>query len=42
MMVATRATLRSWFYRPGFLAMIAAVLSASLLFAGAMFVAMAR
>nr|WP_315444882.1 EAL domain-containing protein [uncultured Pseudomonas sp.] len=40
MMVATRATLRSWFYRPWFLAMIAAVLSASLLIAGGMFVAM--
>ena len=40
MMAATRATLRSWFYRPGFLAMIAAVLSAGLLFSGAMFVAM--
>ncbi|PTT28473.1 cyclic diguanylate phosphodiesterase [Pseudomonas sp. HMWF021] len=40
MMVATRATLRSWFYRPWFLAMIAAVLSAALLIAGGMFVAM--
>jgi sensor c-di-GMP phosphodiesterase-like protein len=40
MMVATRETLRSWFYRPWFLAMIAAVLSACLLIAGAMFVAM--
>ncbi|KAE9642720.1 EAL domain-containing protein [Pseudomonas sp. PB103] len=40
MMVATRETLRSWFYRPCFLAMIAAVLSACLLIAGAMFVAM--
>ncbi|TDV45317.1 sensor c-di-GMP phosphodiesterase-like protein [Pseudomonas helmanticensis] len=40
MMVATRETLRSWFYRPWFLAMIAAVLSASLLIAGGMFVAM--
>ena len=40
MMAATRATLRSWFYRPGFLAMIAAALSAGLLFSGAMFVAM--
>ncbi|KIK83920.1 diguanylate phosphodiesterase [Pseudomonas sp. W15Feb9B] len=40
MMVATRATLRSWFYRPWFLAMIAAVFSAALLIAGGMFVAM--
>lgn len=40
MMVATRATLRSWFYRPWFLAMIAAVFSAGLLTAGGMFVAM--
>jgi len=40
MMVATRETLRSWFYRPWFLAMIAAVLSACLLIAGGMFVAM--
>jgi sensor c-di-GMP phosphodiesterase-like protein len=40
MMVATRETLRSWFYRPWFLAMIAAVLSASLLIAGGMFMAM--
>lgn len=40
MMVATRATLRSWFYRPWFLAMIAAVFSAGLLIAGGMFVAM--
>ena len=40
MMVATRETLRSWFYRPWFLAMIAAVLSASLLIAGGVFVAM--
>lgn len=40
MMVATRETLRSWFYRPWFLAMIAAVLSASLLIAGGLFVAM--
>jgi sensor c-di-GMP phosphodiesterase-like protein len=39
MMVATRETLRSWFYRPWFLAMIAAVLSTSLLIAGGMFVA---
>ncbi|SDT64775.1 EAL domain-containing protein [Pseudomonas granadensis] len=39
-MAATRETLRSWFYRPVFLAMIAAVLSASLLIAGGMFVAM--
>ena len=34
MMAATRETLRSWFYRPWFLATIAAVLSASLLIAG--------
>ncbi|CAI8713913.1 c-di-GMP phosphodiesterase [Pseudomonas serboccidentalis] len=40
MMVATRETLRSWFYRPVFLAMIAAVLSAALLITGAMFFAM--
>ncbi|RRW52270.1 EAL domain-containing protein [Pseudomonas moraviensis] len=40
MMAATRETLRSWFYRPVFLAMIAAVLSASLLIAGGMFAAM--
>ncbi|WP_426237113.1 EAL domain-containing protein [Pseudomonas sp. TWP3-2] len=40
MMVATRETLRSWFYRPWFLAMIAAVLSASLLITGGLFVAM--
>lgn len=39
-MAATRETLRSWFYRPVFLAMIAAVLSASLLIAGGMFTAM--
>ena len=39
-MVATRETLRSWFYRPWFLATIAAVLSASLLIAGGMFFAM--
>lgn len=39
-MAATRETLRSWFYRPVFLAMIAAVLSASLLIAGGMFAAM--
>ncbi|KIF64045.1 sensor c-di-GMP phosphodiesterase-like protein [Pseudomonas sp. LAIL14HWK12:I2] len=39
MMVATRETLRSWFYRPWFLAMIAAVLSASLLITGGLFVA---
>ena len=40
MMAATRETLRSWFYRPWFLATIAAVLSASLLIAGSMFAAM--
>ncbi len=39
MMVATRETLRSWFYRPWFLAMIAAVLSTCLLIAGTMFIA---
>ncbi|PCR93605.1 cyclic diguanylate phosphodiesterase [Pseudomonas sp. FW215-R2] len=39
MMVATRETLRSWFYRPWFLAMLAAVLSASLLITGGLFVA---
>jgi len=39
MMVATRETLRSWFYRPWFLATIAAVLSASLLIAGGLMVA---
>ncbi|MFJ2537124.1 MULTISPECIES: EAL domain-containing protein [unclassified Pseudomonas] len=38
-MVATRETLRSWFYRPWFLAMIAAVLSTCLLIAGTMFIA---
>lgn len=40
MMVATRETLRSGLYRPGVLAMIAAVLSAGLLMAGGTFVAM--
>ncbi|MBV4472601.1 EAL domain-containing protein [Pseudomonas sp. B2M1-30] len=40
MMVATREALRSWFYRPWFLAMLAAVLSASLLITGGLFVAM--
>ena len=39
MMPAARERLRSWFYRPWFLAMIAAVLSASLLIAGGLFVA---
>ncbi len=38
-MTAARDMLRSWFYRPWFLAMLAAVLSASLLLAGSYFVA---
>jgi sensor c-di-GMP phosphodiesterase-like protein len=39
MMPAARERLRSWFYRPWFLAMLAAVLSATLLMAGSLFVA---
>jgi len=38
-MTAARETLRSWFYRPWFLAMLAAVLSAGLLMAAFMFLA---
>ena len=38
-MTAARETLRSWFYRPWFLAMLAAVLSATLMMAGSYFVA---
>ncbi|MEB0046091.1 MULTISPECIES: EAL domain-containing protein [unclassified Pseudomonas] len=38
-MPAARETLHSWFYRPWFLAMLAAVLSATLLMAGSLFVA---
>ncbi|PWK39100.1 sensor c-di-GMP phosphodiesterase-like protein [Pseudomonas sp. OV226] len=40
MMAVARETLRSWFYRPWFLAMLAAVLSAAILMAGSLFVAM--
>lgn len=40
MMPVARETLRSWFYRPWFLAMLAAALSASLLMTGSLFVAM--
>ena len=39
-MPAARETLRSWFYRPWFLAMLAAALSATLLMTGSLFVAM--
>ena len=39
-MTAARETLRSWFFRPWFLAMLAAALSATLLMAGSLFVAM--
>jgi sensor c-di-GMP phosphodiesterase-like protein len=39
MMAAARETLRSWFYRPWFLAMLAAALSATLLMVGSLFVA---
>ena len=38
-MTAARVRIRSWFYRPWFLAMLAAALSASLLLAGSLFVA---
>jgi sensor c-di-GMP phosphodiesterase-like protein len=38
-MPAARETFRSWFYRPWFLAMMAAVLSATLMMAGSYFVA---
>lgn len=38
-MPAARERLRSWFYRPWFLAMLAAVLSATLMMAGSLFVA---
>jgi sensor c-di-GMP phosphodiesterase-like protein len=38
-MPATRETFRSWFYRPWFLAMLAAVLSAVLLMTGGLFIA---
>jgi len=39
-MTAARETLRSWFFRPWFLAMLAAALSATLLMAGSLYVAM--
>ncbi|WP_460119356.1 EAL domain-containing protein [Pseudomonas sp. S2_C03] len=39
-MTAARETLRSWFYRPWFLAILAAVLSTVMLLAGSMFVAL--
>ncbi|QAY83279.1 EAL domain-containing protein [Pseudomonas arsenicoxydans] len=39
-MAVARETLRSWFYRPWFLAILAAALSATLLMAGSLFVAM--
>ena len=39
-MAVARETLRSWFYRPWFLAMLAAALSATLLITGSLFVAM--
>ncbi|MHC8397908.1 EAL domain-containing protein [Pseudomonas sp. LB3P93] len=39
-MTVARETLRSWFYRPWFLAMLAAALSATLLMAASLFVAM--
>jgi sensor c-di-GMP phosphodiesterase-like protein len=39
-MAAARETLRSWFYRPWFLAILAAALSATLLMTGSLFVAM--
>ncbi|MHC8359122.1 EAL domain-containing protein [Pseudomonas sp. LS2P72] len=39
-MTVARETLRSWFFRPWFLAMLAAALSATLLMAGSLFVAM--
>ncbi|MVV47227.1 EAL domain-containing protein [Pseudomonas sp. PB120] len=39
-MTAARETLRSWFYRPWFLAMMAAVFSTTLLMAGSFFIAM--
>ncbi|TPG81881.1 EAL domain-containing protein [Pseudomonas arsenicoxydans] len=39
-MAAARETLRSWFYRPWFLAILAAALSATLLMAGSLFVAL--
>ncbi|HJR31014.1 MAG TPA: EAL domain-containing protein [Pseudomonas sp.] len=40
MMTAARERLRSWFYRPWFLAALAAALSATLLMTGSLFVAM--
>lgn len=40
MMTAARERLRSWFYRPWFLATLAAALSATLLMTGSLFVAM--
>jgi sensor c-di-GMP phosphodiesterase-like protein len=40
MMAVARETLRSWFYRPWFLAILAAAFSATLLMAGSLFVAM--
>jgi len=39
-MAVARETLRRWFYRPWFLAILAAALSATLLMAGSLFVAM--
>jgi sensor c-di-GMP phosphodiesterase-like protein len=40
MMTAARERLRSWFYRPWFLATLAAALSATLLMTGSLFIAM--
>jgi sensor c-di-GMP phosphodiesterase-like protein len=40
MMTAARERLRSWFYRPWFLAVLAAALSATVLMTGSLFVAM--
>jgi sensor c-di-GMP phosphodiesterase-like protein len=40
MMTAAREKLRSWFYRPWFLATLAAALSATLLMTGSLFIAM--
>jgi sensor c-di-GMP phosphodiesterase-like protein len=40
MMTAARETFRSWFYRPWFLGLLAAAVSATLLMTGSLFVAM--